>query len=61
MAMPIPNDVVEALKGIVHWLHSYKPNDNRFIGNDLPTVLEWFEKQGVSLPRPSPPLDTEAS
>jgi hypothetical protein len=46
----IPEDVVAALQGIVEWAHSFDPDDDRVLSEDIPLITAWLEGLGLLPP-----------
>jgi hypothetical protein len=46
----IPEDVLAALRGIVEWAHSYDPDDDRLLAQDIPAITAWLERFGLLPP-----------
>jgi hypothetical protein len=46
----IPEHVVTALKGVVEWAHSFSPDDDRLLVDDIPAIAAWLEQLGVLPP-----------
>ena len=60
--MEVPDNVLEAMKAVVEWAHSYDPDDDRLVMHDIPVIATWLEQLGlISLSEILERGDAEAS
>jgi hypothetical protein len=50
MQVTIPEYVVVALQGMVEWAHTFDPDDERMLREDIPVITTWLAELGLLPP-----------